>query len=534
MPECSMFQFIWDSNKNNLDDIALRYYGTRITYRHLFENVKKVASAFASMGVTSGDIVTIMSMQTPEAIYAIYALSYIGAIANMAYMTLSGSELVDTVNNTGSKMLLVLDAALDRVNSIQDDLRVPIVVLGVAQSMPAHLRFAYRLKAKPARYPYLTWKAFVKKGLAEASETTNHDAAAVIVYTSGTTGKPKGVVLSGYRLSLIAEQLKSLDSDTKRQESVLMILPPFIAFGISMIHRGLGTGMDMTLWIELDSDRVGKAFSKLKPNRFVSGPLVIEGIMRRTSGDLSSVYDITGGGEAIAPDLEDRFNAFLQSHNSMARYMTGYGMSELGSVVTLNWLHAHKRGSVGIPLPLTNVAIVDPETGAELGYNEAGEVLISTPCAMLGYYEDDVETDRVMLIDDDDGTWIRTGDLGYVDNDGFLFLIGRIKRIYTVLDDNGVACKLFPQRIEELLSSCEYVGECAVVAKPDTERRYVPVAFITTHAEDDGAVLEELNRISKKELPDHMQPARIIGVPSLPMTHSGKVDYRTLEEMAEH
>ena len=200
-----------------------------------------------------------------------------------------------------------------------------------------------------------------------------------------------------------------------------MVLPPFIAFGISMIHRALGTGMEITLWIEMDSDRIGHAFGKLKPNRFVSGPILLEGLMKHTTGDLSSVYDITGGGEAITPDLEDRFNTFLQSHNSKARYMTGYGMSEFGSVITLNWLHACKKGSVGIPLPLTQIKIVEPDTENELCYGEIGEITVSTPCAMLEYYNNEAATNEIMYTDNKGLTWIRTGDLGYIDTDGFVF-----------------------------------------------------------------------------------------------------------------
>ncbi len=531
LPDCTMYQYIWNNNKDNLSDIALRYYGTKITYEILFKNIKRAADAFTAMGVRAGDVVTIMSMHTPETIIAIYALNYIGAIANMVYMTLSENEIVETIRKTDSKLFLVLDVVLDKVNNIKDALNLPVIVLGVADSMPSFMKLAYRLKAKPTKHTFLSWKDFCEKYHADyISIVENKDAPSIIVYTSGTTGEPKGVLLSGNRLNIIANQLKMSYGDKKRQESVLMILPPFIAFGISMIHRALGTGMDMTLWIEMDADKIGQMFGKLKPNRFVSGPLLIEGLMRHTTGDLSSVYDITGGGEAIAPELEDKFNAFLQSHNSKARYMTGYGMSEFGSVITLNWIHAYKKGSIGIPLPLTQIRIVEPDTDKELNYGEIGEITVSTPCVMLEYYKNEVATKEIMFTDCDGKTWIRTGDLGYIDNDGFVFLIGRIKRIYTVIDKNDVACKLFPQRIEELLASYETVGKCAVVVKPDKKRRYVPIAFVTINTENKSSVLSALYKLAEKEMPDHMQPARIIALDSMPITQSGKIDYRALEK----
>ena len=529
LPEMTMYQYIWENNKDHLSDIALRYYGTKITYGRLFENIKRAASAFYSMGVRAGDIVTIMSMHTPETIYAIYGLNYIGAVANMVYMTLGEKEILHTIENTESKLLFVLDVALEKVEAIKDKLHIPVVMLSVADSMLVYVRLGYCLKAKPKKHMFMTWQGFLKQNTDKPPLATDHAAPAVIVYTSGTTGEPKGVLLCSDGLNTVVSQLKAAYQDHKRQETVLMILPPFIAFGVSMIHRALGTGMDTTLWIELDSDKIGKAFARLKPNRFVSGPLLIEGIIRHARGDLSSVYDITGGGEAISSELENRFNQFMADHNSRARYMTGYGMSEFSSVVTLNLEKAHKKGSLGIPLVNTNIKIVDPDSQKELQYNEVGEMCFCSPASMLEYYRCKTASDMIMERDQDDNTWLHTGDLGYVDEEGFVFLVGRIKRIYTALDSNHVACKIFPQRIEELLSSSSRVAKSAVIVQPDELRRYIPIAFIQVEGTDTSQVLQELYRRSKMHLPEHMQPDKIYIIESMPMTQSGKIDYQALE-----
>ena len=533
LPKMTMYQYIWENNKEYLDDVALRYYGTKVTYGKLFENIKKAASAFYFMGVRKGDIVTIMSMHTPECIYALYGLNYIGAIANMVYMTLSEKEIIDTIENTESKLFLVLDPVLDKIRNIKDKISIPVVVLDVSDSMPLYMKVGYKLKTKAGKHPFLTYSQFLFKGTTEPLMSDDHAAAAVIVYTSGTTGEPKGVTLCNDGINTVVNQLKLTDRLKKRQETALMILPPFIAFGVSMIHRALGSGMDATMWIELDADRIGKVFGKIKPNRFVSGPLLIEGIIRHASGDLSNVYDITGGGEAISPELEDKFNHFMSAHNSKARYMTGYGMSEFSSVITLNWLDAYKKDSIGIPLPLTQIKIIDPDSLLELPYGEEGEIVVSTPCAMQGYYRNERATKEIVDIDNAGVRWFHTGDLGYIDEDGFVFLIGRIKRIYTALDNNEMACKIFPQRIEELLINCIGVKECAVVVKPDKKHRYVPVAFVALEPTNNNDNLDELYTVSKKELPEYMQPEKIIVLDSLPMTPGGKTDYKTLEKMAE-
>lgn len=533
LPEMTMFQYIWENNKDHLSDVALRYYGTRITYGKLFEQIKKAASAFYSMGVRAGDIVTIMSMHTPETIVCIYALNYIGAVANMVYMTLAEKEILHTLDNTESKMFFVLDAALERVNKIKDEITVPIVVLGVSDSMPSYMKLGYKIKAKPPKHSFMTWRSFLDHYADPVPMITDHAAAAVIVYTSGTTGEPKGVVLSNDGLNSIVSQLCRTDRNYIRHETVLMILPPFIAFGASMIHHGIFLGLDMTLWIEMDSNRIGFAFNRLKPNRFVAGPLLMEGIMSNTTGSLRDVLEITGGGEAASPELESQFNDFLQKNGSKAKYMTGYGMSEFGSVVTLNLDKAYKRGSLGIPLVNTVIKIIDPDTRELLPYNKLGELCFSSPSMMLGYYRNTAASEEIIEHDEEGKTWIHTGDLGFVDHEGFVYLKGRIKRIYTALDSNNVACKIFPQRIEELIASHKDVEDCAVIVKADDKRRFVPLAFITCDVGNKNHILHDLYQIVRNQLPEHMQPEQIDILDFMPMTPSGKIDYRALEKIAD-
>lgn len=163
LPKKTMYQYAFEKNQDNLSEIALVYFGKRITYSKLFENVYYTAKAFVSMGIEEGDIVTIMSMHTPETIYTIYALNYIGATANLVYMTLSENELIQSIENTKSKMLLVLDAVLEKITNSK--IEIPVIVLPISNSMPFARKAGYLLTTKRVNHNYIMYDSFVKKGL---------------------------------------------------------------------------------------------------------------------------------------------------------------------------------------------------------------------------------------------------------------------------------------------------------------------------------------------------------------------------------
>jgi len=535
LPELTMYQYIWENNKDHLSDIALRYYGTKVTYEKLFESIQKAANAFYAMGVRAGDIVTIMSMHTPEAIYSIYGLNYIGAVANMVYMTLAEKEILHTLENTKSKLFLVLDAALERVDKIKDEISCPIVVLGVADSMPAHMKIGYRLKAKPMQHGFLTWKGFLKQGAIEPPMFTVHAAPAVIVYTSGTTGEPKGVVLSSDNINTLAFQFLISGFKFGRRETYLDIIPTFLGYGIGMIATAINAGLDTTLWIQLKPELVASEMERLKPNHVEIGVAFIDAILDGTHGDLSQIINFAGGGGSISIEKEREINNFLRQHSAKTHFIMGYGMTEFASSVCNNLHSATKEGSCGVPFPYANVKILQAETKQELTYGEIGEICFSAPNMMLGYYQNKVATDEVISCDEQGTRWLHTGDLGFIDKDGFLFIAGRIKRIsYTRLDD-GTVMRLFPQRVEEYLESLPYVEKCGVIVIEHETRISVAVAFVTLDdkAQNRDLFLSKLTVSMRKELPSHSWAEKIIILDSMPMTPSGKIDYQTLEKMAK-
>ena len=542
LPEKTLYQYIYDNNKDFLQNTALNYFGKKISYRTLFENIEKTAKAFSNMGIQKGDIVTIMSMHTPETIYCIYALNRLGAVANMVYMTLSEQEIVSTVKATESKALVVLSVALEKINKVYDDLGFEhVIVVTPSDSMKLAMRLGYKLKTKQGKLSerYMSYRSFIDMGNGSIDvQEAPYDktAPAVIVYTSGSTGEPKGVVLSNYNLNAVAHQYKVSGMQFERGETFFNMLPPFVGFGVSVgMNLPLALGMEEIVWILPDKEKVAQGFNKYRPNHFVSGPAMLDGIMNTVKTQMEFLTTFAGGGESISVEKEEEVNRFLSSHGAKVKYVTGYGMTEFGATVCTGMNHVYKLGTLGIPLPAVIVKIVNPETLEEVRYNEVGEICFSAPNTMLGYYKNEKATTEVKKKHVDGIEWLHTGDLGMVDKDGFVYFKGRIKRIYVTRTVEEMLYKIFPTRVEEVLESHVTVSGCGTIAISDEEKLNVLVSFVTLNDKraDKEKVAAELMDYAKSELPEHSVPIKIVVLEEMPLTQSGKIDYRTLENMIE-
>ena len=536
LPEMTMYQYIWEKNKDHLSDVVLRYYGNRLTYGKLFEQIVKAASAFSSFGVRPGDIVTIMSMHTPEAIVCLYALNYIGAVANMVYITLAEKEILYTLDSTESKMFIMLDVALERLNKIKDKIAIPIVVLGVADSMPLHMKLGYKLKVKPAKHSFMTFQDFLIRGTARAPLAEDHAAPAVIVYTSGTTGEPKGVVHTNDSLNAQSFQEGNSGFGIKRGARFLNAIPMFLGFGMSKMHLAVSSGIDSLLWIDPNPDRMADQLFKCKPNIYVTGPALIDHVLNHANGDLRPLYCLIGGGADMPAEKEQQLNRKLRVCGATAIYANGYGMTETDASLTASRNDVHKTGSIGIPLFKTNIKVISTEDGTELPFHQIGELWFSTPSLMKCYYNKPEATADIISTDKDGVRWIHTGDLGFIDEEGFVFIKGRIKRIFPTKSVDGIVYKLFPQLIEDTINAVSFIEKCAVLVHEDTTRLHLAKAYVTIKPNIDmaaGQLILMLTETVQKELPDYAHPEEIRIIDTIPMTASGKIDYHTLEKTVE-
>ncbi|MBR1440021.1 MAG: acyl--CoA ligase [Lachnospiraceae bacterium] len=531
LPKATLYEYLWENNKDYLHGTALKYFGKCITYGTLFEKSKKAANAFLNMGIKQGDIVTIMSMQTPETIYTIYGLNYIGAVSNLVYMTLTENEILDTIETTASKALFVMEPVLDKVEKVCDKITVPVVVLPVSGTMPFYMRALYNLKnGRQSKNAWMPFKDFLSKVSSDVVpvQFKEHDSMAVIVYTSGTTGEPKGVCLSNDGINALVYQDMNGLVEFERGKECLFLLPPFVGFGITNLHMILCGGVTLILQIVHEPEAIVTAFFRTKPYCFLTGPVLMDEISAHEPGKLQNVRYFIGGGGSITSAQEERINTLLKKSGSSARYSNGYGMTEAGSVLCYNINEVYKAGSVGIPFLKTTVKVVDDD-GNELPYGKTGELLFDGDSLMMGYFDNTSATEEVIVYDEKGKRWLKTGDLGYVDEDGFVFLEGRKKRIYITMLEDGYVYKLFPQRIEELISALNGINACGVVVRKDEKRINEPVLFASIENYEESNVeakTEEIKQAAGDGLPRHMRPVEIKIIKKMPMTASGKIDYR--------
>ena len=538
--EGTVFDYLWESNKDYPDNVAINYYGRKITFRELFEHIDETAASFSALGVRSGDIVVISSVTTPETIYIFYALNKIGAISNMVDPRTSIDGIHEYIEETESRILVTINVAYPKIIKATHNTKVnKIIVTSPADSLKGVIKQLYRLKNRaPELQPNsITWDSFINQGEGHVWEPTKYtkEQCCVIVHTGGTTGSPKGVMLSNDNLNALVQQSILTDIDMRRVHNWMDIMPPFIAYGVGMgICLPLVIGMETILIPSFDPKQFDKLLVKHKPIHMVFVPsywgTIIES-KRLRNEDLSYIIAPTVGGDTMDVALEKSVNQFLKDHGCSYTVTKGYGMTEVCAGVTGTLDNLNELGSVGVPFVKTVISIFDPETGAELKYNQMGEICICGPNVMLGYYKNPEATKEIIRLHEDGNYWVHSGDIGYMNENGSLFIVDRMKKMIVRYD----GFKVFPSLIEKTISSHSAIDNCCVVGCKDHEHAQgkLPVAFIVLKQNchnDPDIVICELKELCAKELPEYAQPVKYTIIPELPVTPIGKIDYRSLED----
>ena len=543
LPECTIYEYMYENNKAYPNDIAINYLGRNITYKELFERIDNTARAFQALDVQPGEIVTVALPSLPEAMYVIYALNRIGAIANMIHPLAGCKETTHYLNEVHSRVAVIFDGALDDiVNGIEETAVEKVIVVSPADSLPIILKLGYYLKNRPPRLDdrvFESWKSFIQKGLDTAIHEGKKDCneVAIISHTGGTTGEPKAVMCSNQSINSLIWQIKH-SLPVVRQERQIAVLPPFINYSlVNSMLEPIALGNTAILIPKYVPERFLDYVNKYKPTWVCSIPPYWEAMLNsgdRKKSDLSCIKYPIYGGEAMEPQLEERINEFLLAHRCPNVLAKGLGMTEIVSAATLTPFGQNKVNSVGRPFPRTNCCIVDPDTVNELPYGEEGEICFSGPTVMLGYYNQPKATEDIIRTDSYGVRWLHTGDLGYIDEDGFLYVTGRIKRIMITRGADGISTKMYPDRIEEVINSHPAVKICCVIGVPDVERVNYPKAFVELEEDSmqSSELSNEIKRFCRESLPEYLIPEVVEFVQALPRTDRGKIDYRKLEKLS--
>ena len=543
VPECSAFDYVRQQNKNRLGEPALEYYGRKFTYADLIVNVKKTAAAFRAAGVKKGDVITVVSVMTPEVIYAFYAADRIGATLNLVDPRYSPEGIHDYIEEVDSHLLVCLNVVYERCRQAAKHTHVErVIVLSPADSLPLPLSIGYKV-TNPDRNQYksnvLMWKQFLANGknASTAAEPYDPEHACVVVHTGGTTGSPKGVMLTDRNFNAIAQQFSAYNDLFRQGQSLMNIMPPFIAYGYACgVHLPLVLGLKVIIIPNLDPAKLGSLIWKYKPEHMFGVPAHYQQMAadpKLKDKDLSFIRNYAAGGDSISIGAEKTVNDFLAGHNVEYPMAKGYGMTEVSSAATVAAGKNNKPGSVGIPMVNTLISVFEPGTDKELPIGQRGELCISGPTMMKGYYNKPVETAAILRTHADGRVWVHTGDVGYLDEDGFVYLDSRIKRL--IIRHDGF--KVFPSMIENVVSQHPAIHQCSVVGCTDKDHVQGRLPFVYVVLNPEAAVsgkkkqiIRELRQMCKEELPEYVQPVGYKFIETMPLTPVGKFDYRKLEE----
>lgn len=539
-PEGGLYDALLEASFKWPHNVALEYFDVQITYKELVKKTNKVAAALKTLGAERGDNITVCMPNTPEAIYMLYAINEIGAVANMVHPLSSEKEIEDYVLQAKSKIMLCIDITYPKVESIIKNTELEqVVVVSATRSMNTLVRVIYKLTKGRKNHinksqRIITWDQFLSKSnkyIGNPHVRVNADDAALIMYSGGTTGKPKGAILSNLNFNAQAYGAKYLVPELIRAEhSFLTFLPNFHAFGFGVcLHLPLSFGCRVVLIPQFNAKKLKSYIKKYRINILVGVPTVFDYLTKIKFGkkELKGVKGVVSGGDVVSMSTKERINEFLKAHGSNAVLENGYGLTEAsGGFIFSPRNVAEDPDAIGYPIPDNDVLIMDIKTGKPAKLGEDGEIVVRGLCVMKGYLNKPKETEEA-FVKINGKKYLRTGDIACVDEHGVFHFRSRIKRM---IISNGY--NIYPANIEDVTLKCKDVVSCAVVGREDKLRGEKVVVFVVPKADvSERAIKKELTIIYKKYLAKYEIPREIRFIAELPKTKLAKVDFKALEQL---
>ena len=539
--EGSMFEMVEQVARKYPDYIAFNFMGKATTYRKMVEEIEVCAKALKTIGVRTGDRVTIALPNCPQAISLFYAVNLVGGIANMIHPLSAEKEIEFYLNESESVTAITLDQFYHKFERVRRNTKVVnLVIASIKDALSKPIKAGYmltenrKLEKIPKDAPVIRWTEFIRLSrfcFYDYKVKRSGEDPAVILYSGGTTGTTKGIVLTNRNFNALSQQVIAANQMFRPGDRMLAAMPLFHGFGLGVcIHTMLTQGGRCILVPRFTPESYAKLIVKHRCNFIAGVPTLYEALLRLKTMDgvdLSCLKGVFSGGDSLSVELKKKFDKFLADHQAVIQVREGYGTTETVTACCLTPAHMYKEGSIGLPFSDTYIKIVKPGTDKEVPYGQEGEILLAGPTVMKEYMNHPKETEHTLRRHSDGLTWVYTGDLGTMDDQGFVYFKGRAKRMIITSGYN-----VYPGQLENILDAHEYVQMSCVIGVPDAYKMQKVKAFVklapgvAPTEQTKQALLEYCSRhIAKYAMPYDIEFRE-----DMPKTLVGKVAYRVLEE----
>lgn len=529
----SMYDIVLDTKDKYPNNIALEYFDTKYTYKELIAHIDDVALALKKYDIVENECVTICMPNIPEAIFLIYAINKIGAICNIIHPLSTKNDINNAISETNSTIMFTTDVSYNNVKDIEIE---DLIVCDISNSLSGIKKFLYNVKNKKNMLyneKVIRWSDFLKceNKVQDTHVNRGQDNPTVIIYSGGTTGKSKGIILSNLCFNSISKQCEVVCKEAKAGNSILSALPIFHGFGLCVcIHVPLSLGLKCILIPKINTNKINNLIKTKKPNLLPVIPSMLNIITKGKHlgmNSFKSVKVILSGGDYLSDELRDKVLKYFRKCGSTAHIQIGYGLSEATAFVSATCESVKETNNIGIPNPDNVIKIFEPHTDIEKEYGEVGEICVQGPSIMLGYINQDSETANVLKEHYDGTTWLHTGDLGFMNKDGVLHYSSRLKRM---IISNGY--NIYPLELEEIINKCKYVDSSIVVGIKHKIKQEVPKAVIVLKKayELTSEIEREIKDYCRNNIVKYAIPYEYEFRPFLPTTKIGKIDYRKFEK----
>ena len=538
----SMYEAVEKIAQKYPEYIAHDFMGRSTTYKKFVEQINLCARALKAIGIREGDKITICMPNCPQTVIMFYAVNLVGGIANMVHPLSSEKEIEFYLKESGSICALTLDQFYHKFEAVRQhvDSLNNVIIASIKDELSKPIKVGYmltegrKIQKIPADAPIIRWKEFFNMGSRYRWKYKVHKEGkdpAVILYSGGTTGITKGILLSNLNFNALGQQIIATNPMFRPGDRMLAVMPMFHGFGLGVsIHSMLSQGGRCVLVPRFTPQSYAKLLLKHRCNFIAGVPTLYEALLRLPTmdgADLSFLKGVFSGGDSLSIELKKRFDKFLFDHHAVIQVREGYGTTECVTASCLTPTHMAKEGSIGLPFPDTYYDIVKPGTQESMPYGEEGEICISGPTVMMEYVGNPDETAQTLQTHPDGRVWVHTGDLGCMDDDGFVYFKQRIKRMIVTSGYN-----VYPSQLENVLDAHDLVQMSCVIGVPDSLKMQKVKAFVMlkpglTPCDEYRDILMAYCR---KNIAKYAMPYEIEFREQLPKTLVGKVAYRVLEE----